>query len=75
MIRHHRFGFGGYVWDDVLEYQVWCRPNQGAIDFENADDYFRFIECGKKLSWAVGLNFQRANSHRTDKFDVMDASA
>ena len=24
---------GGYVWDDVLEYRVWCHPDDG-------DDYF-----------------------------------
>jgi putative acetyltransferase len=21
---------GGYVWDDVLEYRVWCHPERGA---------------------------------------------
>lgn len=25
---------GGYVWDEVLEYRVWCHPNDGS------DDYF-----------------------------------
>lgn len=25
---------GGYVWDDVLEYRVWCHPEKGAEDLE-----------------------------------------
>lgn len=31
---------GGYVWDDVLEYRVWCQPHRGAEDLENGSDYF-----------------------------------
>lgn len=31
---------GGYVWDEVLEYRVWCHPENGAEDLENGDDYF-----------------------------------
>ncbi|MBA9079905.1 GCN5 family acetyltransferase [Rufibacter quisquiliarum] len=31
---------GGYVWDEVLEYRVWCHPEQGAEDTENGDDYY-----------------------------------
>ena len=31
---------GGYVWDDVLEYRVWCHPERGASDPEVADDYY-----------------------------------
>ncbi len=31
---------GGYVWDEVLEYRVWCHPHEGAPDEENGDDYF-----------------------------------
>ena len=23
---------GGYVWDEVLEYRVWCHPERGAED-------------------------------------------
>lgn len=29
------FAGGGYVWDAVLEYRVWCHPTDGS------DDYFR----------------------------------
>jgi putative acetyltransferase len=31
---------GGYVWDDVLEYRVWCHPEQGADDHDDGSDYF-----------------------------------
>lgn len=31
---------GGYVWDDVLEYRVWCHPENGAPDTEDGDDYY-----------------------------------
>jgi hypothetical protein len=31
---------GGYVWDDVLEYRVWCHPERGAADRENGNDYY-----------------------------------
>ncbi len=31
---------GGYVWDAVLEYRVWCCPRQGAVDHHDGNDYF-----------------------------------
>lgn len=31
---------GGYVWDEVLEYRVWCHPENGAADFHEGSDYF-----------------------------------
>jgi hypothetical protein len=31
---------GGYVWDAVLEYRVWCHPEEGAPDEANGDDYY-----------------------------------
>lgn len=31
---------GGYVWDEVLEYRVWCYPSRGAKDVADGDDYF-----------------------------------
>ena len=31
---------GGYVWDEVLEYRVWCHPERGAPDVEGGNDYF-----------------------------------
>jgi putative acetyltransferase len=32
---------GGYVWDAVLEYRVWCHPERGAPDEDDGNDYFR----------------------------------
>jgi putative acetyltransferase len=31
---------GGYVWDEVLEYRVWCYPGHGAQDLCDGSDYF-----------------------------------
>lgn len=31
---------GGYVWDEVLEYRVWCHPEHGAPDEADGGDYF-----------------------------------
>ena len=31
---------GGYVWDAVLEYRVWCYPEQGARDEGDGSDYY-----------------------------------
>jgi len=31
---------GGYVWDDVLEYRVWCHPERGAPDEQEGSDYY-----------------------------------
>ena len=31
---------GGYVWDAVLEYRVWCHPELGAPDIGEGSDYY-----------------------------------
>lgn len=31
---------GGYVWDAVLEYRVWCYPAEGAEDLDDGGDYY-----------------------------------
>ncbi len=31
---------GGFVWDEVLEYRVWCHPERGADDLHEGNDYF-----------------------------------
>ncbi len=31
---------GGYVWDAVLEYRVWCHPEEGAPDEADGNDYY-----------------------------------
>lgn len=39
---------GGYVWDDVLEYRVWCHPHDGAPDiYEGSDYYYAFDSYGE----------------------------
>lgn len=35
---------GGYVWDEVLEYRVWCHPERGAEDHADGSDYFYAFE-------------------------------
>ena len=35
---------GGYVWDEVLEYRVWCHPERGAPDEFEGDDYYYAFE-------------------------------
>lgn len=43
---------GGYVWDAVLEYRVWCHPGRGAPDLHDGNDYFYPFE-----SYAEALAF------------------
>jgi putative acetyltransferase len=31
---------GGFVWDAVLEYRVWCHPELGAPDNAEGNDYY-----------------------------------
>lgn len=35
---------GGYVWDAVLEYRVWCHPERGASDLNDRNDYYYAFE-------------------------------
>ncbi len=43
---------GGYVWDEVLEYRVWCHPEKGAEDLEKGDYFYGFptYEAAKKFA-------------------------
>ena len=34
------YGGGGFVWDAVLEYRVWCHPERGAPDKDDGNDYY-----------------------------------
>jgi putative acetyltransferase len=44
---------GGFVWDEVLEYRVWCHPERGAIDRADGSDYFfAFATYPKALAFA-----------------------
>jgi hypothetical protein len=47
---------GGYVWDDVLEYRVWCHPHEEAIDTENGDDYYYAFE-----TYEEALDYSQSN--------------
>jgi len=47
---------GGFVWDDVLEYRVWCHPNDGAPDIENGDNYYYFFE-----TYEEALTYSQSN--------------
>lgn len=38
------FAGGGYVWDAVLEYRVWCHPERGAPDLEGGSDYYQAFQ-------------------------------
>ncbi len=41
---------GGFVWDEVLEYRVWCHPERGAPDeFEGQDYYHCFVDAEEAL--------------------------
>jgi len=43
----------GFVWDEVLEYRVWCHPERGAPDLEDGSDYYRsFASYGEALKFS-----------------------
>lgn len=44
---------GGLVWDEVLEYRVWCSPGSGAPDEADGDDYYyAFATYGEALAFS-----------------------
>jgi hypothetical protein len=45
---------GGFVWDEVLEYRVWCHPEDGAPDDDDGSDYFYCF-----ASYAEALEFSQ----------------
>ena len=46
---------GGFVWDAVLEYRVWCHPERGAPDEAEGRDYFRaFASYADALAYSRG---------------------
>jgi putative acetyltransferase len=47
---------GGFVWDAVLEYRVWCHPELGGPDAEEGDDYYYAFS-----TYAEALAFAREN--------------
>jgi hypothetical protein len=47
------FAGGGYVWDAVLEYRVWCCPAAGAPDEDDGNDYyFAFANYPRALEFS-----------------------
>ena len=48
---------GGFVWDAVLEYRVWCYPEEGAPDDDDGNDYFYAFE-----SYSEALAFSQSNA-------------
>lgn len=46
---------GGYVWDEVLEYRVWCHPEKGAPDEADGNDYYHAF-----AGYEEALRFSRA---------------
>jgi putative acetyltransferase len=50
---------GGYVWDAVLEYRVWCYPGRGAADLKDGNDYFYPF---KTYAEALGFSQQTAGA-------------
>jgi putative acetyltransferase len=48
---------GGYVWDEVLEYRVWCYPHEGAEDLmEGSDYYYAFASYSEAEHFAEHTN-------------------
>ena len=46
---------GGFVWDAVLEYRVWCHPERGAPDkAEGNDYYYTFVSFPDALRFSKG---------------------
>ena len=41
---------GGYFYDDVLEYRVWCHPAADAPEGEGDDYYYAFADYGDALA-------------------------
>ena len=46
---------GGYVWDAVLEYRVWCHPERGAPDLKGGTDYYHAF-----ATYAEALKFSES---------------
>ena len=45
---------GGFVWDEVLEYRVWCHPHDGATDEDGDGDayYYAFETYEEALAFS-----------------------
>lgn len=46
---------GGYFFDEVLEYRVWCHPERGAPDeYDGNDYYYAFENYEEALEFSQG---------------------
>lgn len=52
---------GGYVWDEVLEYRVWCHPERGAPDEADGSDYYYAF-----ASYEEAARFSRSSAGAED---------
>jgi hypothetical protein len=48
---------GGFVWDAVLEYRVWCHPECGAPDSADGSDYYYPF-----VSYPAALRFSKKST-------------
>lgn len=44
---------GGYVWDAVLEYRVWCHPHDGSPDDASVDYYSAFASYREAAAFSL----------------------
>jgi hypothetical protein len=52
---------GGLVWDEVLEYRVWCHPEHNTPDEDDGSDYFySFPTYAEALAFSHGREAQRS---------------
>lgn len=68
---------GGYVWDEVLEYRVWCHPERGAPDEDDGNDNFysfatfdEALQCSQSITGAeepLALILQREHINETSE--------
>ena len=53
---------GGFVWDAVLEYRVWCHPEEGGDDyyyaFESFEEALEFSEETPEVEEPLALIYQ-----------------
>ena len=69
------FAGGGYVWDEVLEYRVWCHPENGAEDLYDGNDYFQaFVTYPEALAYAEATSGAEAPLALIRQLEYIDES-
>jgi hypothetical protein len=55
---------GGFVWDEVVEYRVWCHPERGAPDVDDGHDYYYpFATYAEALEFSTRTKEQKSRLH------------